>query len=135
MYKKDQEFRRNVKYIGDGVHVGKMVFVMARAGEDDEDDYWKVRTETGAQFVAGVSDLQPCPDEPQTNVEFLTDVMEWSPAGPLMQAFVIEAIAKYAEQVQHMPQDQRDQMDNSFISYAGWRKCADEYMVAISERN
>lgn len=135
MFKKNQEHRRNVKYTGDGAHAGKIVFVMGRAGEDEEDDYWKVRTENGSQFVAGVSDLQPRPDEPETNVEFITAQMDWSPAGPLIQAFVIEGLAKYAEQVQNMPADQRASMDSGFISYAAWRKCADEYLAAINERH
>lgn len=33
----------------------------------------------------------------QTNVEFITDLMDFSRSGALMQAFVIEAIGKYSE--------------------------------------
>ena len=39
----------------------------------------------------------------KTNIELVTDLMTHSKQGVLMQAFIIEAIAKYAEQTKVSP--------------------------------
>lgn len=62
-----------------------------------------------------------------TNVEMITKLMEHNKTGPLMQAFVIEAILHYAEQVQANPLP-----ENGFISARVWRECADTAMDAIN---
>jgi hypothetical protein len=49
-----------------------------------------------------------------------------------MQAFIIEAIAKYAEQTKVAPPWSTD---NTFISEASWRACADEALDAINNRS
>jgi hypothetical protein len=48
-----------------------------------------------------------------------------------MQAFIIEAIAKYSEQTKVSP----PWSNQSFISEAAWRACADEAMEAINNRS
>ena len=68
----------------------------------------------------------------KTNIELVTDLMTHSKHGVLMQAFIIEAIAKYAEQTKVSPPWSKD---NTFISEESWRACADEAMEAINNRS
>jgi len=63
---------------------------------------------------------------------FIHDLMCDSQQGVLMQAFIIEAIAKYAEQTKVSPPWSKD---NTFISEAAWRACADEALEAINNRS
>ena len=66
-----------------------------------------------------------------TNVELINKLMTHSQQGVLMQVFIIEAIAKYAEQTKVSPA----WANEGFISEAAWRACADEAMEAINNRN
>jgi hypothetical protein len=66
-----------------------------------------------------------------TNVELINKLMTHSQQGVLMQAFIIEAIAKYAEQTKVSP----PWSNQSFISEAAWRACADEALEAINKRS
>jgi hypothetical protein len=66
-----------------------------------------------------------------TNVELINKLMTHSKRGVLMQAFIIEAIAKYAEQTKVAPAWSTE----SFISEAAWRACADEALDAINNRS
>ena len=66
----------------------------------------------------------------KTNIQLVTELMTHSQQGVLMQAFIIEAIAKYAESVKASPLP-----DNSFISAHAWGACADEALDAITNRN
>jgi hydroxymethylpyrimidine/phosphomethylpyrimidine kinase len=68
----------------------------------------------------------------KTNVQLINDLMTHSKQGVLMQAFIIEAIAKYAEQTKVAPPWSTD---NTFISEASWRACADEALEAINNRS
>ena len=66
-----------------------------------------------------------------TNEQLVSGLMAYSKQGVLMQAFIIEAIAKYAEQTKVSP----PWSNQSFISEAAWRACADEAMEAINNRS
>ena len=68
----------------------------------------------------------------KTNAQLIGDLMSFSKQGVLMQAFLIEAIAKYAEQTKVSPPWSKD---NTFISEAAWRACADEALEAINNRS
>lgn len=68
----------------------------------------------------------------KTNGMFIHDLMCDSQQGALMQAFVIEAIHAYSKQTKVAPPWSTD---NTFISEAAWRACADEALVAINNRN
>ena len=68
----------------------------------------------------------------KTNVQLINGLMTHSQQGVLMQAFIIEAIAKYAEQTKVAP---AWSTDNTFISEAAWRACADEAINAIDNRS
>ena len=68
----------------------------------------------------------------KTNAQLIGDLMSHSQQGVLMQAFLIEAIAKYSEQTKVSPPWSTD---NTFISEAAWRACADEALEAINNRS
>lgn len=55
----------------------------------------------------------------ETNVDFVTRLMEFSPYGALTQAFIIEAIGRYADQCaeQRLPED-------GLISADAWQAAA-----------
>jgi hypothetical protein len=67
----------------------------------------------------------------KTNIQLVTDLMSHSQQGALMQAFIIEAISKYSEQTKVSP----PWSNQSFISEAAWRACADEALEAINNRS
>ena len=68
----------------------------------------------------------------KTNGMFIHDLMCDSQQGVLMQAFIIEAIHAYSKQTKVAPPWSTD---NTFISEAAWRACADEALEAINNRN
>jgi hypothetical protein len=67
-----------------------------------------------------------------TNVQLINGLMTHSQQGVLMQAFIIEAIANYAKQTKVAPPWSTD---NTFISEAAWRACADEALDALNNRS
>ena len=67
----------------------------------------------------------------RTNIQFITDLMSHSQQGALMQAYLIEAIHAYSKQTKVSP----PWSDQSFISEAAWRACADEALEAINNRS
>jgi hypothetical protein len=70
----------------------------------------------------------------KTNIQLVTDLMTHSQHGALMQAFIIEAIAKYAELTKEAI-GKPEWAPNSFISAKSWGACADEALDAITNRN
>ena len=70
----------------------------------------------------------------KTNVELVTDMMEFSQAGALKQAFIIEAIHNYSQDVV-AAENASDGVSVSFISPQAWKLCAKECLDAISSRN
>ena len=68
---------------------------------------------------------------PQTNVEFVADLMEHSAHGALIQVFVIQAIDRYADLVAAAePQD----VDTPMVNGHAWRGCALEVKRKLKER-
>jgi len=67
----------------------------------------------------------------KTNIQFIIELMSHSQQGALMQAYIIEAIHAYSKQTKVSP----PWSDQSFISEAAWRACADEALDAINNRN
>lgn len=59
-----------------------------------------------------------------TNVEALIRVMEEARSGPLMQAFIMDALVKAAEEAKDIPDNAFG--DSSLISAPAWRACAQE---------
>lgn len=70
-------------------------------------------------------------NKPITNIRFVTNMMNFSRAGALKQAFIIEAIAQYSQQ----QLDSGPWPADSMISEASWKLCALECKAAIDNRN
>jgi hypothetical protein len=67
----------------------------------------------------------------QTNVEFITDLMEHSRHGALIQAFVIHAIHQYAQRVAAArPED----LYTGLVSGHAWHGCAAEVREKLAQR-
>lgn len=65
-----------------------------------------------------------------TNVEFVVELMEFSKNGPLIQAYVLEALRLYSESV---VQNQDQIPEDGFISRKLWVSCAEEVLVKLKE--
>lgn len=70
----------------------------------------------------------------KTNVQLINDMMADSKQGPLMQAFLIEAIHAYAKQVK-ASKSNPEWAAQAFISWQSWGACAEEALDAIDNRN
>ncbi len=69
-----------------------------------------------------------------TNVELINKLMTHSQQGVLIQAFIIEALANYAKQVQ-ASKSNPEWAAQAFISWQSWCACADEVLDAIDNRS
>lgn len=68
----------------------------------------------------------------KTNVEFITDLMEHSNYGGLAQAFVVEAIMRYAEQISKATPEDLAAM--KFISAHAWIGVAKEIKMKMESK-
>jgi hypothetical protein len=59
----------------------------------------------------------------KSNVEKIQELMTRSPAGPLMQAFILEAVRRYSEDIinEGVPEDN----PRALISPKAWYTCAE----------
>jgi hypothetical protein len=64
-----------------------------------------------------------------TNVEVVTDLMEFARSGPLMQSFILYAVLRYAEQVANA---EPASFESPMLSGAAWHRCGREALDAIS---
>lgn len=65
----------------------------------------------------------------QTNVAMLRRLMEFSKNGALMQAFVLTAIDKYAQQCM---QAGAEKLDTPLVSGRAWVACAQEAQQTVA---
>lgn len=70
--------------------------------------------------------------KPKTNIQLVRHIMEYSQVGALKQAFVIEALYQYSQQIL---KDKETWPQNSFVSQEAWQTCAEEVIASITERN
>jgi hypothetical protein len=70
--------------------------------------------------------------KPKTNIQLVRHIMEYSQAGVLKQAFVIEALYQYSQQILD---DKEAWPQNSFVSQEAWQTCAKETLASITGRN
>lgn len=68
---------------------------------------------------------------PPTNVEFVTDLMEFSAHGALIQAFVIQALDRYSQVVVAATPEA---LDTGFVSGRAWHGCAVEVRRKLAQR-
>lgn len=66
----------------------------------------------------------------KTNVEKIQELMTRSPAGPLMQAFILEAVRRYSEDIinEGVPEDN----PRALISPKAWYTCAEVAHLELS---
>jgi len=66
----------------------------------------------------------------KTNVEKIQELMTRSPAGPLMQAFILEAVRRYAEDIinEGVPEDN----PRALISPRAWYVCAEVAQLELT---
>jgi hypothetical protein len=69
------------------------------------------------------------PNLPQSNTEFVVDIMNYSECGGMIQMFVIEALRYYSEQVANGVMPKSD--PNAFINPRDWWHCAREVQKKI----
>ena len=70
----------------------------------------------------------------QTNEEFVSDLMNFSPAGALCQVFILEAIQYYSMQIVEIPDDD-PAWERSFISLNAWKRQAQHCLDKLNQRN
>lgn len=68
---------------------------------------------------------------PSTNVEFVTELMEFSAHGALIQAFVMQALEQYAQRVAAMDPDA---LETPMLSGRAWHGCAVEVRDKLAGR-
>jgi hypothetical protein len=69
-----------------------------------------------------------------TNTEFLAYIMNFSKHGGLMQAFVIEALSRYAMHVREQKDQFMIEMKNSIIKPEAWIGCAEELEQLLEQK-
>ena len=73
--------------------------------------------------------------KPKTNIQLVRHIMEYSAVGALKQAFVIEALYQYSQQILEESVIKELWPQNSFVSQEAWQTCAEEVIASITERN
>lgn len=68
---------------------------------------------------------------PLTNVEFVTDLMEFSAHGALIQAFVLQALDAYSRRVAAATPEA---LDTALVSGHAWHGCAVEVRRKLAQR-
>jgi len=68
---------------------------------------------------------------PSTNVEFVTELMEFSAHGALIQAFVMQALEQYARRVAAMDPEA---LGTPMVSGRAWHGCAVEVRDKLTKR-
>jgi hypothetical protein len=70
--------------------------------------------------------------QPQTNTEFLNELMEFSFHGALTQVFVIEALRYYSDIITKQPKP--EDHGNGFISAIAWHETAIEVQERLTKQ-
>ena len=96
------------------------------------DNLWDTKAEAEAVMMPKAKRKPKAKPKHKTNVQLINGLMTHSKQGVLMQAFIIEAIHAYSKQTKVAPPWSTD---NTFISEAAWRACADEALDAINNRS
>jgi hypothetical protein len=68
----------------------------------------------------------------ETNIAFVGRLMDQASAGPLMQAFVLEALRDYSARM--LATETPADAESGFISWAAWQACAVETNQAMADR-
>lgn len=101
------------------------------AGDDDEEDMFEVEFYNVGRAIVDGCDLHPHPNAKATNAEFMAWLVEDASPNPLMQGFVPEAVAKYAEMCLAKPEKFADDKQ-SVVNGKAWLGVAQEALDAIN---
>lgn len=71
---------------------------------------------------------------PQDNVEFVSDLMQYSAHGALAQMFVLDALLKFSKLVMETPTEDMAVMDNGLIPCSAWKAVAGEIHEKLAKR-
>lgn len=73
----------------------------------------------------------------QSNTEFLTEVMDFSNTGPVMQLFILDTLNKHSKIIAEMPLEELQKQfgENPFITPVAWRDAAVEFQKAFKEHS
>jgi len=69
--------------------------------------------------------------KPETNIEFVTRLMDFSQQGALMQMFIITAIEKYGAIIEAADESE---WNTDFINFGAWQRCAIEARENLEAR-
>ncbi|MCO5337037.1 hypothetical protein NHB13_10545 [Delftia tsuruhatensis] len=72
------------------------------------------------------------PRQQQTNVEFLTELMEFSKFGPMVQGFVIQALHEKADEIANDPHPER--YDCGLFDGTYWQEIARDVARQMAEK-
>jgi hypothetical protein len=70
--------------------------------------------------------------KPETNTKFIVRMMDQASTGPLMQAFILEAVRRYAADI--LATETPADADAGFITWTAWHACAAEADQALADR-
>ena len=68
----------------------------------------------------------------ETNTKFIVRIMDQASTGPLMQAFILEAVRRYSIDI--LATETPPDAETGFISWNAWRACAAEADQALADR-
>ena len=71
------------------------------------------------------------PRKRMTNVQRLTHLMKFSTTGPLMQAYIINALISYSEDM--VDEGEETNPDHSLFAAGVWRRCAEECLTTLRD--
>jgi RimJ/RimL family protein N-acetyltransferase len=109
----------------------KIIREIPETGNEDEDDRFEVEFFNLGRTIVDGCDLHPHPNAPATNAEFMAWLVEEASPNPLMQGFVPEAVAKYAEMCLAKPEKFADD-EQSVVNGKAWLSVAKEALDAIN---
>jgi hypothetical protein len=77
---------------------------------------------------------KPRPKKRKNNVQFVKHIMDTSTYGPLMQAFVIQALDQYSKKIANIPiEEMRKIMADNPVSPDVWHGCATELQTELQK--
>ena len=69
----------------------------------------------------------------ETNTKFVARLMDQASSGPLMQAFLLEALRDYSAKI--LATESPPTPDAGYITWTAWHTCAAEADQALADRN
>lgn len=68
----------------------------------------------------------------ETNTKFIVRLIDQASTGPLMQAFVLEALRDYSARI--LASETPADAESGFITWTAWHACAAETDQALADR-